>query len=45
MTQAISPMKHEAVDKGAWGGQIAISMDEIESHCEADFCANRIRQI
>jgi hypothetical protein len=38
-------MKHEAVDNGAWGGQIAISMDEIESHCEADMCTKRSRQI
>jgi hypothetical protein len=34
-------MKHGAVGKGAWGGQIAISIDEIESHCEADFCAKQ----
>jgi hypothetical protein len=40
-------MKHEAGGKGAcaWGGQIAISIDEIKSHCEPIFVANRIRRI
>jgi hypothetical protein len=37
-------MKHAAEGKGAWGGQIAMSIDEIESHCEPVFVAKRKTQ-
>jgi hypothetical protein len=38
-------MKHDAGGEGAWGGQITISIDDIESHRVLIFVANRIRRI